>query len=84
VSVSGAVQGVFFRTTCAQRARELGLSGWVRNTPDGMVEAVFEGTSEAVDRMVAWCWIGPPFAAVQEVQANDEKPEGESVFRITH
>jgi acylphosphatase len=83
VSVSGSVQGVFFRTSCVQLARELGLAGWVRNTPDGMVEAVFEGTPEAVDRMVAWCRIGPPLAAVQGVQASDEEPKGEDAFRIT-
>jgi len=65
-------------------AKRLGLVGWVRNGPDGRVEAVFEGAPEAVDRMVAWCRTGPPFAAVQDVLVSEEISTGESGFRITH
>ena len=54
VYVSGDVQGVFFRDSASQRAGELGLAGWVRNLPDGRVEAVFEGTREKVREMVRW------------------------------
>jgi acylphosphatase len=78
------VQGVFFRTSCAELARELGLAGWVRNAHDGRVEAVFEGTPEAVDRILAWCRTGPPLAAVQDVSVVDEDPVGERDFRISH
>ena len=61
---SGLVQGVFFRATCVRLARELALVGWVRNTTDGRVEAVFEGSNEAVDRIIAWCREGTPSAHV--------------------
>jgi acylphosphatase len=76
VHVSGLVQGVGFRWYATRRARELGLSGWVRNLPDGRVEAVFEGEDEAVDTMVAWCGRGPSGARVERVEVADEPPEG--------
>ena len=59
VVVHGAVQGVFFRVETRDRARSLGVGGWVRNTADGSVEAVFEGDDERVESMVAWCSRGP-------------------------
>ncbi len=82
VLVSGRVQGVFFRATCAARARELGVAGWVRNLPDGRVEAAFEGEDAAVDAMVAWCREGPPYARVEHVEVTPEEPLGEAGFRI--
>jgi acylphosphatase len=82
VSISGEVQGVFFRYETRQRARELGIAGWVRNTPDGRVEAVFEGPSKAVDEMVAWCRQGPDQADVREVDVRDEDPEGIDTFKV--
>ncbi|GIU96405.1 MAG: acylphosphatase [Actinomycetota bacterium] len=82
VVVDGRVQGVFFRATCAERARALGVTGWVRNLADGRVEAVFEGSSEAVDALVAWCRQGPPAAVVREVEVHAEPPRGEVGFRI--
>ena len=84
VYVAGQVQGVFFRVETAQRARALGLGGFVRNAPDGRVEAVFEGDPPDVDAMVAWCGSGPPLAHVDEVQVADEAPTGETNFRIRH
>ena len=84
VFVSGQVQGVFFRVETAQRAREMVLGGFVRNAPDGRVEAVFEGDSAAVDAMVAWCRSGPPLARVAEVDVTEEEPLGETEFRIRH
>jgi acylphosphatase len=84
VFVSGRVQGVFYRTSCADLARELGLAGWVRNAEDGRVEAVFEGSSGAVERMLAWCRTGSPMAAVQDVSVVEEEPTGSSDFRIVH
>ena len=82
MSVSGRVQGVFFRAECADRARALGLSGWVRNAPDGRVEAAFEGSDEAVDEAIAWCRTGTPSAIVQDVEVLEETPTGEVGFRV--
>jgi acylphosphatase len=59
VRIRGRVQGVFFRAEASERARSLGLAGWVRNCPDGSVEAVFEGEDERVASMVDWCRRGP-------------------------
>jgi acylphosphatase len=84
VFVSGQVQGVFFRVEAAQRARELGLGGFVRNSGDGRVEAVFEGDPEDVDAMVAWCRSGPALARVAGVEVAEEEPVGETEFRIRH
>jgi acylphosphatase len=81
--VSGRVQGVFYRADCAERARALGLGGFVRNLPDGRVDAAFEGEPEAVARMIAWCREGPPQSAVDAVEVHDEPPRGDREFRIT-
>jgi acylphosphatase len=83
VLVSGRVQGVFYRASCAERARELGLAGWIRNTPAGGVEAAFEGTEAAVDEIVAWCRRGPSGARVDRIDVEDEDVVGETGFRIT-
>lgn len=64
VIVSGLVQGVFFRSTCRDVARQLGVTGWVRNLENDRVEAVFEGEKESVSKMVQWCNKGPPGARV--------------------
>ena len=82
VNVSGRVQGVFYRATCARLAREKGLAGSVRNRPDGGVEAVFEGSPDAVEEMVAWCREGPELARVDEVEVREEEPEAETGFRV--
>lgn len=82
VVLSGRVQGVGFRWYCRDRADERGIAGWVRNLPDGRVEAVFEGAGEDVDSLVAWCRTGPPLARVRDVERTDEAPVGESGFRI--
>jgi acylphosphatase len=82
VTIHGHVQGVFFRASCAQEARRLGVSGWVRNRRDGAVEASFEGPEAAVDAAVAWCRTGPPLAAVDRVDVSGEPPTGEVGFRI--
>jgi acylphosphatase len=83
VSIFGHVQGVFFRTSCADRAGALGLSGWVRNVEAGGVEAVFEGAERAVDRMLSWCREGPPLARVDRIEVVEEPPAGGSGFRIS-
>jgi acylphosphatase len=82
IIVHGRVQGVFFRDTTRRVARSRGLGGWVRNTPDGTVEAVFEGEEEAVESMVRWCREGPRGAVVERVEVIDEEPEGLAEFRI--
>ncbi|HEX2052785.1 MAG TPA: acylphosphatase [Actinomycetota bacterium] len=82
VSVSGRVQGVFFRQETARAARRAGVAGWVRNLPDGRVEAAFEGGRSEVDAMVRWVHNGPPLAAVEEVHVDWEEPVGESGFAI--
>ena len=75
VIVSGRVQGVFFRQTTRERARELGLVGWVRNRLDGRLEAVFQGPPEAVEQMLEWCRHGPPLAEVQDLQVIEEEAD---------
>lgn len=82
VLVSGLVQGVFFRDTCRRVATQAGVAGWVRNLPDGRVEAVFEGAAEAVERMVAWARQGPARARIDELSVTDEPAGGLTGFRI--
>lgn len=82
VLVSGQVQGVFFRDSTRQEAGRLGLGGWVRNTQDGRVEAVFEGESGAVHQMIEWCESGPSSADVEDVSVEQETPEGLSDFEV--
>jgi len=84
VFVSGQVQGVFFRAQAAQHARRLGVGGFVRNSPDGRVEAAFEGDPSAVDAMVEWCRSGPPLASVEDVEVTEEEPQGVTEFRVRH
>ncbi|GAB4547510.1 MAG: acylphosphatase [Thermodesulfovibrionia bacterium] len=67
VRVNGIVQGVFFRASTRDVARRLGLTGWVRNIPDGSVEAVFEGDRDKVEEAIRWCHKGPPGARVTDV-----------------
>lgn len=81
VLVSGRVQGVFFRDTCRQVAVEHGVAGWVRNLPDGRVEAVFEGPDEVL-RLLDWVHRGPRLAVVDAVQIEPEPPEGLAVFQV--
>jgi len=82
VVVSGHVQGVFFRETARRRALALGVAGWIRNTPDGSVEAAFEGDAEAVGRLVEFCREGPRGARVDWVDVIAEEPEGLSGFDV--
>ena len=83
VEVSGRVQGVFYRAACAERARELGLGGWVRNDSRGGVEAEFEGDDASVDSIVDWCRAGPPTARVDGMEVRDEPLTGERTFVVT-
>jgi acylphosphatase len=82
VVVEGQVQGVFFRDATRREARRRGVAGWVRNRPDGAVEAVFEGDPEAVAAMVDFCERGPRGADVAGVETSDEPVEGVSGFDV--
>jgi len=82
VYVSGIVQGVAFRYYAQHKAGELGVSGWVKNLPDGRVEAVFEGDPDRVDEIVDWCESGPSSADVEEVTVEGETPEGLPGFEV--
>jgi len=81
VTITGRVQGVGFRWGTCERARSLGVSGWVRNEPDGTVSAAFEGEPEQVDTLVAWCRRGPAGARVDDVRVELEAPSGVRGFR---
>jgi acylphosphatase len=76
ILVSGQVQGVFFRQSTADEARRLGLAGFVRNLPDGRVEAEAEGERAAVEALARWCRRGPPAARVDDVQVEWTAPTG--------
>ncbi|MDI6711664.1 MAG: acylphosphatase [Anaerosomatales bacterium] len=82
VWVSGIVQGVFYRASTAEAARSAGLDGWVRNLPDGRVEAVLEGPRDSVERVVAWMRSGPPRAVVESLEAIEEPVEGMAGFTV--
>lgn len=82
VFVSGTVQGVFYRATTRDTARDVGVDGWVRNLEDGRVEAVFEGEKEDVEAMIEFCHEGSPAAAVSDVDVEYESPEGLDGFEI--
>ena len=75
--VSGRVQGVFFRQNTLNKAKELGVLGWVKNLPDGRVEAVLEGEKEKVERMVDWVKKGPASASVEKVEIDWQDYRGE-------
>ncbi|MHB9150149.1 MAG: protein-L-isoaspartate(D-aspartate) O-methyltransferase [Thermoleophilia bacterium] len=82
VLVEGRVQGVWFRDSTRREADRLGVAGWVRNTDDGRVEAVYEGDPVAVEALVAWTRHGPEGALVDGVSVADEAPQGERGFRV--
>jgi acylphosphatase len=82
VVVRGLVQGVFFRDSVRRLASSRGVSGWIRNTGDGAVEAVFEGEPDAIARLVDFCRRGPRGARVDDVEVSEETVEGLSGFSI--
>jgi len=82
VVVQGVVQGVGFRYSLSRLAGSSGVAGWVRNRRDGTVEAVLEGTPDAVDAVVEWCRRGPRGAVIDDVFVRAEEPEGHAGFRI--
>ncbi len=83
--IYGLVQGVFFRSTMKQVAYRLGVTGWVRNLPDGSVEAVVEGPEDKVRKIIEWAHRGPPLARVERVEVTWEQYRGEfRDFRIKY
>ena len=82
VHVSGRVQGVYYRATTRDTARDVGVDGWVQNLEDGRVEAVFEGPEAAVEEMLDFCHEGPSAARVEDVAVSHEEPQGEDGFRV--
>ncbi len=83
VVIEGRVQGVFFRASTRDEARARGLGGWVRNLPDGRVEAVFEGDKAVVENMLAWCRQGPPYAYVDDIVEDWQPYQGDLLdFRV--
>ncbi|AGB37176.1 acylphosphatase [Natronococcus occultus] len=84
VFVTGNVQGVYYRATTRDTAREEGVDGWVKNLEDGRVEAVFEGPEPAVESMIEFCHEGSPAADVEDVEVEYEQPEGEDGFEIRY
>ncbi len=82
VVVSGRVQGVFFRDSVRRMAESRRVAGWVRNNPDGTVEASFEGEEGAVTALVDFCREGPRGAVVEQLGETEEEPRGETGFRV--
>ena len=81
--IRGRVQGVFYRAWTRERAEHRGVDGWVRNRPDGAVEAVFSGPPEAVDKLVAECRKGPPAARVEAIDVTPAEPLTARGFAVT-
>jgi len=85
VVIAGRVQGVFYRATTKDMAKQLGLNGWVKNLSDGRVEAIFEGEKTTIHKIIAWCHQGPPSAKVTDVTVHYSKYLGEfKEFSVTY
>lgn len=75
--INGRVQGVSYRASCEEKARSLGLTGYVRNLPDGDVEVVAEGQPDGLQQLTDWCWQGPPAARTEDITIDKELASGE-------
>ena len=82
IRVHGRVQGVWYRASAQDKARELELKGWVRNAPDGSVEIHAEGADERLDQFVIWCRQGPPAAKVSRIDSDSVAMENFQTFEI--
>jgi len=77
VVISGRVQGVWFRASTRDKAQQLGLTGWIKNTSEGNVEAVFEGEEKLINEMLDWCRHGPPLSEVKNVEIKKRRPSND-------
>lgn len=75
VRITGRVQGVGFRIATVRHAHMLGITGWVRNAPDGSVDALLQGPHDQIDRMLSWLHVGPPGARVAQVESAEENTQ---------
>ena len=82
VRIRGLVHGVSFRSSMAQLASDVGVRGWVRNLPDGTVEAFLEGDERKVKRVIDWAKFGPPRARVDKLEVEPATPRNHRDFRI--
>ena len=83
--IRGRVQGVWFRASTQEAADKLGIKGWVRNTPDGAVEAHIQGEDSSVEKMLSWCYHGPPGARVDHIDISRVNPDEEyKAFNIRY
>lgn len=82
LTIKGRVQGVFYRATAKEVATKLGLTGWVRNTGEGHVEALVSGEEERINKFVEWCWQGPKAAAVTGVEMVNAEEQNFGDFAI--
>lgn len=84
VHISGTVQGVGYRYSTVNKAKQLGLKGWVRNLHDGRVEAIFEGDRAIVEKMINWCYDGPPAAKVKDILVEHRPTQGLKGFETRY
>ena len=82
ITVTGVVQGVFYRAEAQSKAQELQITGWVRNRDDGTVEIHAEGSEEALKELERWCWTGPARAAVTGVTVTEDAEEHQPTFDV--
>jgi acylphosphatase len=80
--ISGNVQGVGFRASTRRKARQLDLTGWVKNLPNGNVETVIEGPEKDVEEMLEWLKTGPSMAHIENIEVEEEEPEMLETFEI--
>lgn len=83
-TISGRVQGVFYRDTTRKKATELGITGWVKNLPDGRVELLATGDSERVSQLLAWCWQGPAASKVTDIEETPVPLEHFATFEVRY
>ena len=83
-AVTGRVQGVFFRAWTAEQARDLGVAGWIRNRPDGSVEARLSGEQQPIEQLIARMRRGPPGAQVDHLSETAADPEATERFEVRH
>ena len=82
LSIKGRVQRVFYRESAKREANRLGVTGWVKNKPDGSVELLACGTEDTVQKLVEWCKTGPPLAKVTEVTVGEVEPQVFDAFTV--